>query len=143
MNFPGASYLLWVGVALAAYTFVPIFTKAATDGIPSNTVAFWANAVLAVLAFTVVVLSDEPVLSALDHPKAPYMLAGGICLAVGIMAYYRALSLGPVSIVVPIFGLFLVTSPLVGAALLDEPLTLRKAAGVVIALVGVYLATSG
>ncbi|WP_254537791.1 EamA family transporter [Halomarina litorea] len=138
-----SSYLLWAAVALAAYTFVPVFTKAATDGIPSNTVAFWANAILAVLALGVVLVSDDPIVGALDHPKAPYMLAGGLCLAVGIISYYRALSLGPVSIVVPVFGLFLVTSPLVGAVLLDEPLTLRKAAGVVIALVGVYLATSG
>ena len=138
-----ASYLLWAALALAAYTFVPIFTKAATDGLPSNTVAFWANAVLVVLTFGVVLVSDDPVVGALDHPNAPLMLASGLCLAVGILSYYRALSLGPVSVVVPVFGLFLVTSPLVGAALLDEPLTVRKIAGVVIAMVGVYLASSG
>ncbi len=138
-----SGYLLWAALALAAYTFVPIFTKAATDGIPSNTVAFWANTVLVVLTLGAVLVSDDPIVGALDHPKAPFMLASGLCLAVGILSYYRALSLGPVSIVVPIFGLFLVTSPLIGAALLDEPLTLRKAAGVVIAIFGVYLATNG
>lgn len=140
---PDSNYVLWAVLALVAYTFVPIFTKRATDGIPSNTVALWANTVLVVLTLAVVLVSKDPIVGALDHPRAPLMFASGLCLAVGILAYYRALSLGPVGVVVPVFGLFLVTSPLVGATLLDEPLTLRKAAGVLIAITGVYLATSG
>lgn len=135
------SYLLWALLALAAYTFVPLFTKLATDGIPSNTVALWANGVLVVITLAVVAVADEPVLSALDHPSAPYMFASGVCLAVGILAYYRALALGPVNVVVPIFGMFIVTSALAGAVLLDEPLTLQKGAGVVLAVVAVVLVT--
>jgi transporter family protein len=44
-----------------------------------------------------------------------------------------------VSIVVPIFGLFLVTSSLVGVVALDESLTTRKAAGIGFAMLAVYL----
>ncbi|PSP97061.1 multidrug transporter [Halobacteriales archaeon QS_5_70_17] len=135
------SYLLWALLALAAYTLVPLFTKVATGGIPSNTVALWSNGVFVVITLAVVVVADNPVLSALDDPKAPYMFASGVCLAVGILAYYRALALGPVNVVVPIFGMFIVTSALVGAVLLDEPLTLRKGAGVVLAVVAVVLVT--
>jgi transporter family protein len=69
------------------------------------------------------------------------MYAAGVFLAVGILAYYRALALGPVSVVVPVFGLFLVTSSLVGVVALDEPLTARKGVGVLLALVAVYLVT--
>jgi len=134
-------YLLWALLALAAYTLVPLFTKVATGGIPSNTVALWSNGVFVVITLAVVVVADNPVLSALDDPKAPYMFASGVCLAVGILAYYRALALGPVNVVVPIFGMFIVTSALVGAVLLDEPLTLRKGAGVVLAVVAVVLVT--
>ena len=57
----------------------------------------------------------------------------------GIITYYRALSLGAVSVVVPIFGLFIVVSSVVGFVFLDEPLTLRKVAGIVLAGVAVYL----
>ena len=62
------------------------------------------------------------------HPKVGYVCLLGVALAVGIIAYYRALALGPVSVVVPVFGLFLVTSSVVGIAALDEALTVRKAA---------------
>ena len=70
------------------------------------------------------------------------MLAAGVCLSVGITAYDRALKLGPVSVVVPILGTFLVTSSLAGVALLDEPLALRKALGVALAALGVLLVTT-
>ena len=123
-------YLLWALLALAAYTLVPLFTKVATGGIPSNTVALWSNGVFVVITLAVVVVADNPVLSALDDPKAPYMFASGVCLAVGILAYYRALALGPVSVVTPVFGLFIVTSSALGIAVLDEPLTARKVAGI-------------
>jgi transporter family protein len=69
------------------------------------------------------------------------MYAAGICLSIGIIAYYRALSAGPVSVVVPVFGLFLVTSSVIGIVFLDEALTLRKVTGVVLALVAVFLTT--
>jgi len=69
----------------------------------------------------------------------PAMYAAGACLAVGILAYYRALSLGPVSVVAPVFGLFLVVSSLVGIAVLNESLTLRKVLGIALAAVAVWL----
>jgi transporter family protein len=71
--------------------------------------------------------------------EAGYLYPTGVVLAVGIIAYDRALSLGPVSIVVPIFGLFLVTFSLVGVVALDESLTTRKAAGIGFAMLAVYL----
>ena len=56
------------------------------------------------------------------------MYAAGILLAIAIaiVTYYRALELGPVSVVTPIFGTFLVLSSIIGIAFLDEPFTLRK-----------------
>jgi transporter family protein len=44
-----------------------------------------------------------------------------------------------VSVVVPIFGLFLVASSVVGIVFLDETLTARKALGIVLAVVAVFL----
>lgn len=132
-------YLAYALVALAAYTLVAPLTKVATQDISSDVVAFVTNGILVVAALGVVIYNDEPVLSALTGPKAPYLYAAGICLAVGILAYYRAIALGPVSIVVPIFGLFIVTSSAVGVLFLDEAFTVRKALGVALALVAVYL----
>jgi bacterial/archaeal transporter family protein len=133
------NYLLWALLALLAYTFVAPLMSVATTEVPSDVAVVVSNSMLVVAAVAVVALSREPVFEYLTHPDAPYMYAAGLCLAVGILAYYRALALGPVSVVVPIFGMFIVTSSLIGFAVLDEPLTARKAAGIAFAAVAIYL----
>lgn len=134
-------YIWYALVALAAYALVAPLTKLATQELPADTVAMVTNGMLVIAAFGLVVATDRPILSALTHEHAPYMYAAGVCLAVGIIAYYRALAAGPVSVVVPIFGLFLVASSVIGILFLDEALTLRKATGIVLAVVAVFLTT--
>jgi transporter family protein len=45
----------------------------------------------------------------------------------------------PVSVVVAVYVPFIVTSSFTGSALLDEPLTARKIAGIAFAILAVYL----
>jgi len=138
------SYLPWALGALAAYTLVPLLMRVATtgaDAIPSDVATIISNSVLVVGALAVIVGTDQRVTPHLSSSKIPYALAAGICLAIGILAYYRALSLGPVSVVTPVFGMFLVTSSIFGMALLDEPVTARKIAGIGFAVFAVYLVT--
>jgi transporter family protein len=135
-------YLAWAVLALAAYSLVAPLMSVATTGspkIPSDVAALVANAILVGATAALIVVSDLRVAPYLTHPKTPYVVAAGLALSVGILAYYRALAAGPVSVVTPIFGLFLVVSSLVGVAFLDEALTARKVAGVGLALVAVYL----
>lgn len=139
------NYVVWALLALAAYSFVAPLMSIATTGatrIPSTVAALMGNGILVVAAAVVIAYSGERVAPYLAHPKSPYVYAAGLCLAVGILSYYRALSLGPVSIVSPVFGLFLVTSALIGIVLLSEPLTARKALGIVLAAVAVYLVSA-
>lgn len=133
------NYLVYAFVALAAYTLVAPLTKLATQDLPSDVVAFVTNGILVLAALGLVLARDEPILPALTSPAAPYLYGAGICLAVGIVAYYRALALGPVSIVVPIFGMFIATSSVVGILFLEESLTARKATGILLAVIAIYL----
>ena len=133
------NYLLWAILALLAYSMVAPTMKVAVGEIPSPVVAFVANGILALTALGVAFWSGHEVSSYVTHPKAPYMYAGGAFLAVGILSYYRSLSLGPVSVVVPVFGLFIVISSLVSVVALDETLTARKALGVALAVVAIWL----
>jgi transporter family protein len=138
-------YLPWAVLSLVAYAAVPPLVGAASNGetaIPSNVVALVSNGVLVAATAVVVVVSGESVTAHLDHPKFPLVLASGVFLSVGILAYYRALSLGPVSVVTPVFATFLVGSAVAGVVFLDEPVTIRKAAGTLLALAGVYLVTT-
>jgi transporter family protein len=133
------NYLPWALLGLVAYTLVAPLMKVATSEIPSNVAVLISNSMLIVAAVAVVLYTNESVTPYLTHPKAPYAYAAGLALAVGILAYYRALALGPVSVVTPVFGMFIVTSSLIGVAFLDESLTITKVAGIGFAILAVYL----
>lgn len=136
-------YLLWALVALLAYSFVAPLVNLAASSIPSNVVALVSNGVLAIVVLTLVLLTEDAVVPHLTAPESIYMYAAGLFLSVGILGYYRALSLGPVSVVVPIFGLFIVTSSLLGVVFLEESLTARKLVGIVFAVVAIVLTSGG
>lgn len=135
------SYLVWAFLALVSYTMVSPLVSFVSPDVPADVVAFITNGMLAVGALAVVLYQGQPIVPYLTHPKAPYMYLSGVLLTVGIITYYRALSLGPVSVVVPIFGMFLVGSSVVGIVFLSESLTARKALGIAFAALAVYLTT--
>lgn len=137
------NYLIWALVALAGYSVFTPLVKVAIRDTPSDVVALVANGILALSALGVVLYRDEQVVSHLTGESAPYIFAAGVFLSVGILAYYRALSAGPVSVVVPIFGMFLVVSSLLGVVFLGESFSLRKGAGIALAAVAVYLTVTG
>ena len=132
-------YLRWAILALLAYSAVAPLVNHASRGMPSTVVALVANGVLIVATAGVVATADTSVATFATHPRMPYALLAGGFLSVGILAYYRALATGPVSVVVPVFGLFLVTSSLLGVVFLDEPLTVRKGVGILLAVLAVVL----
>ncbi|WP_336022549.1 EamA family transporter [Halobellus salinisoli] len=136
------NYLPWAILALVAYALVAPFMRVATTGsaqIPSNVATIIANTILVALTAGIIAYNQENALSYVTHPKVGYVAIAGVCLTVGILAYYRALSLGPVSVVSPIFGMFLVVSSLLGIVFLNESLTARKALGIGLGVVAVYL----
>jgi transporter family protein len=136
------AYLRWAFLALLSYSAVAPLVRYATTGdprIPSFVAALVTNVILLVATVGVVLYEGQSVSASLAHPRAPYLYLAGLFLSIGILAYYRALSLGPVSAVVPIFGTFLVISSLVGVVVLDETLPPRKVAGIGCAMLAVYL----
>ena len=138
-------YLQWSVLALLAYSAVAPLVGFATTGnpkVPSFVAALITNGLLLAATVAVVLYQGQSVTAYLGHPKAPYLYLAGLFLAVGILAYYRALSLGPVSAVVPIFGTFLVISSVIGVLFLNESLTARKVAGIGCAMLGIYLVST-
>jgi len=137
------NYVVWALLGMASYTMVAPLMKIALTDVPSDVAVLLSNLILVAVAGGLVAVSDNSASGFLTHSKAPYVYAAGLFLAVGIVAYYRALSLGPVSIVVPVFAMFIVTSSAAGVVLLDETLTLRRGAGIALAIVAVYLTATG
>lgn len=66
-------------------------------------------------------------------------LAAGVCAALGLLCYYRALGGGPAAKVVPVTALYPLVTVLLSYFLLKENLTLRHLAGIATALVAVWL----
>jgi transporter family protein len=67
------------------------------------------------------------------------VLGAGATLVIAVVFYFLALSEGPTSVVVPIYGMFIVGGAVLGLVLPHEPLTLRKALGILLAAVSIYL----
>ena len=137
------NYIIWALVAMLGYTLVAPLMKVALAEVPSTVAVLVSNTILVTAAVAVVAATESDPLTYLSSPKMLYVVAAGLCLAVGILAYYRALELGPISVVVPIFAMFIVTSSVVGILFLEEVLTLRKGLGIVFGMTAVYLSATG
>jgi transporter family protein len=133
------NYLVWTVVALVAYTFFPPLVSLASREIPSNVVTLVATVMLATGALVVAVVQEDEILTYLNNSAALYAYFAGLSLTVGIIAYYRALARGPVSVVTPVFGMFIVTSSLLSIVLLGGSFSLRDGAGIVFAALAIYL----
>ena len=68
-----------------------------------------------------------------------FVFGAGIALVVAVVAYFLALSIGPTSVVVPLYGMFIVGGAVLGLVFLHEPLTLRKTIGILLAIASIYL----
>jgi transporter family protein len=132
-------YLPWVIVALLSYGLMAPLTSLVTREIPPTVSLFLATVVFLVLTTGVMVVTGTNPLVHVLSPSAAYIYLGGVFLAIGILSYYHALQRGPVSVVVPIYAMFIVGSSVIGILFLDETLTLPRIGGIASAILAVYL----
>ena len=136
------TYLPYALLAMGAYALVSPLMRVATTGpnaVPSDVAVIVSNTLLVAIAVGVVWYTGQGFTTHLRSPKLIHVLAAGVFLTIGILALYRSISLGPVSVVTPIFALFLVFSSLIGVVLLGESFSPRKALGIGFAIAAVYL----
>lgn len=77
-----------------------------------------------------------------DYANIKYALAGGIVAGIATILFFLALQQAPISKVVPIVNLNVVVGVMLGVLLLSETLNLRIAAGVVFAMMSIYMLTN-
>ncbi|TXN00740.1 EamA family transporter [Methylobacterium sp. WL64] len=137
------NHVAWALLGMAGYSATTMFVKLAT-----RTGTFGAFAVLSIATSIVAIAAAANAYlggafadkSAADflRPGALYAYAAGIVLTVAVGSLFKALSLGPASVVVPIYGMFILGGAFLGIAVLGEPLTSRKILGLLLAAAGVY-----
>ncbi|ELZ25525.1 EamA family transporter [Natrinema limicola] len=125
--------------ACLSYSLVAPLLSIAMLELPSTLAVFLSNSVMFLTVGLVIRARGLSVGPYLRHPRTPYILAMGVLLTIGLLTYYRALALGPVSIVVPIYGLFIVVSSLVGILAFEETVTPRKIAAIALSVLAIAL----
>jgi len=133
-------WLIWVLISLVFYGMMPPLVKSAMKEIPSYVAATVTNAILCSLAFIVAKIQGYSFTEHLsfDQPSLILYAAGGV-LAVAIISYYKALELGPISSVVPIFGMHIALASVIGFIVLKESITPTKGLGLLFAILAVIL----
>ena len=116
-------YLLWAVIGMIGYSVTALLVKFATQS-----GRFSGYFVLMVSSAMVVATST-----------GLFALGSGVALMIAVVFYFLALSEGPASVVVPIYGMFIVGGAVLGLLFLHEPFTLRKALGILLAAISVYL----
>lgn len=131
-------YLAWTLLALGTYTFLPPMMRLTTARVSTGTATFAAAGMLSVTGLGLAIAGGNDVVGAIADNWV-YVIVTGLILTVGVFSFFHALSLGPVNVVAPIFGLFIVTSSIVGVVFLDETLTATRVAGLAFATVAIVL----
>lgn len=132
-------FLIWVVIALLAYSLVAPLASIVTQDVPPPPALFLATAVFLVIAAAVMLATGTADPSHAVSGNAEYVYAGGLFLSIGILAYTAALEAGPVSVVVPIYGMFIVGSSVIAILFLDETFTIERGAGIACAIAAIYL----
>jgi bacterial/archaeal transporter family protein len=138
------SYLLWAGIGMIGYSVTALLVKLATQSgrFSSYFVLMVSSAMVVATSTTITILRGDIRAFSRDNfgsTDGLFALGTGVALVVAVVFYFLALSEGPASVVVPIYGMFIVGGAILGLIFLHEPFTLRKALGVLLAAISVYL----
>jgi transporter family protein len=136
------AYVFWALLGMAAYSLTTLLVKLAvrTGAGSSFMVLLIATAIVFVFVTLIVWWrgGGEGLLG-MDRAPLLWSLAAGVALFVAVSSLFQALSLGPASVVVPIYGMFVIGGAALGILVLQEPLTWNKVAGLAAAVIGIVL----
>ena len=133
-------WFVWTLISLVFYSLMPALVKEAMKEVPSWIAVTVTNAILCTSAFIVAKAQGYRFIEHLGLYRSSMMLCGaGLVLAVAIISYYKALELAPISRVVPIYGMYIALSSLIGIIVLGERITPLKGLGLLCAVLAILL----
>jgi len=136
----------WIIYAIACvflYGLMQFFIKLSSTG--NNPVA--SSMVFITVQFIVQIILGAYFITkndfTLDNNSIKFGILGGIAAAVATIIFLLALENGPLSKVVPISNMSLLVSVILGVIILGEAVNIRIVAGVVFAIMSIFLLTNG
>lgn len=140
------NHIAWALIGMAGYSTTTLLVKLAarTGQIGVHAVLAIATTVVAISAWAMAYASGQLSSRLLTEltPATLYALATGAALTIAVSSLFRALALGPASVVVPIYGMFILGGAVLGITFLGEAFTFQKTVGLVLAIIGVVLVAS-
>jgi|SRR5215470_3171017 len=138
------SYLFWAFIGMIGYSVTATMVKLATQSgrFSSYFVLMISSAMVVTTSTTITILRGDIKAFSRDNLASldgMFALGAGVALVIAVVFYFLALSEGPTSVVVPIYGMFIVGGAVLGLVFLHEPFTLRKGLGILLAAVSIYL----
>ena len=137
------SYLVWAFIGMIGYSVTALLVKLATQSgrFSSYFVLMISSAMVVITSTTITFLRGEMKTFSRENlvsVDGVFVLGTGVALVVAVVFYFLALGEGPASVVVPIYGMFIVGGAVLGLFFLHEPFTLRKFLGIILAAISIY-----
>lgn len=142
------NYVAWALAGMVGQSLLTLMVKLATRSgrVSSMLVLAVATSMVAASAIAIILFRGDlrdSGLRQLERAEVAFAIGAGIALTVAMASLFRALSLGPATVVVPLYGMFVVGGALLGVVVLGEPLTSRKVVGIALAMVAANLIAGG
>ena len=131
---------MWFILALGSAAFAAltsILAKIGIDGVNSNLATAIRTAVVLVMAWGMVFLTDaQGGISSISRRSWVFLILSGLATGASWLCYYRALQIGEASKVVPIDKLSVVITLVLAFTFLHEKFTWKSAVGAVLITLG-------
>ena len=134
---------MWFVLALGSAVFAAltsILAKVGIDGVNSNLATAIRTAVVLVMAWGMVFLTDaQGGIGSISRRSWLFLILSGLATGASWLCYYRALQIGQASKVVPVDKLSVVITLVLAFTFLHEKFTWKSIAGAVLITVGTLL----
>lgn len=134
---------VWFILALGSAVFAAltsILAKVGIDGVNSNLATAIRTAVVLVMAWGMVFLTDaQGGIGSISRRSWLFLILSGLATGASWLCYYRALQIGQASKVVPVDKLSVVITLVLAFAFLHEKFTWKSIAGAVLITAGTLL----
>ena len=134
---------MWFVLALGSAVFAAltsILAKVGIDGVNSNLATAVRTAVVLVMAWGMVFLTDaQGGIGSISRKSWLFLILSGLATGASWLCYYRALQIGQASKVVPVDKLSVVITLVLAFVFLHEKFTWKSIAGAVLITAGTLL----
>ena len=133
MNYIPLALITMVGLGIHYF-----LAKVISPNISSASIAILGGVVYFPIMFAYVYVTKTPIMPE-QKVYAWSAIIIAIPMAIAILTLYLAIAKGPVSVVMPIYGLNAMVTAVLGILILHEPVTVPKVTGLVLAVVAIIL----